>query len=223
MRKELAFKGIIKILSGIVSLGLLLFLPAGTFMFPGAWRMIGVLFIPMLILGTVLLIKKPELLAKRLNQKETEDEQKSVILLSAIVFAASFLLCGFDYRFSWSHCPGWLSIAACIVFLITYGGFVELLKENEYLSRTVEVQDGQRVISTGLYGVVRHPMYAIIFWMFLSMPVIIGSFIGLIPMFFLPYILVKRIINEEKVLSENLDGYEEYKKKVRYRLIPYIW
>lgn len=223
MRKKLAVQGIIKMVSGIIALGSLLFLPARTFRFPGAWRMIGILFIPMLILGTVLLIVKPELLAKRLNQKENEDEQKSVILFSAIIFVVCFLLCGFDFRFGWSRCPLWVSIVGCAVFLITYAGFAELLRENEYLSRTVEVQEGQQVVSTGLYGIVRHPMYAIIFWMFLSMPVIIGSFVGLIPMVFLPAMLAKRIINEEKVLRENLDGYEEYMKKVRYRLIPFIW
>lgn len=223
MRKKLAIQGISKMLTGLMLLGLLLFLPAGTFHYPGAWRMICTLFIPMVILGTVLLAVKPELLAKRLNQKETEDEQKAVILFSALLFIASFLLCGFDFRFGWSHVPLWVSVLGCIVFLLTYIGFAELLRENEYLSRTVEIQEGQKVISTGMYGIVRHPMYAVIFWMFLSMPLIIGSFIGLLPMVFLPFILVKRIKNEEKLLKEQLNGYEEYMQQVRYRLIPFVW
>lgn len=223
MRKSLAVKGVIKLLSGLLAMGLLLFLPAGTRDFPGAWRLLGVLFIPMLLLGTVLLLVKPELLAKRLNQKETETEQKTVILWSALIFVACFLLCGLDFRFGWTHCPMWLSVAACVVFAATYAGFAELLRENEYLSRTVEVQNGQKVVSTGLYGIVRHPMYAIIFWMFLSMPIIIGSFVGLLPMVFLPVILVKRILNEEQVLREKLNGYADYMKTVRFRLIPFIW
>ena len=223
MKKNLAVQGSVKLLSGLLLLGVFLFLPAGTLHYPGAWRMIGTLFIPMFLLGVVLLIAKPELLAKRLKQKETEAEQKTVILLSALLFIASFLLCGFDFRFGWSFVPKWLSVLGCVVFLLTYIGFAELLRENKFLSRTIEVQKGQKVISTGLYGIVRHPMYVVIFWMFLSMPLIIGSFVGLIPMAFLPFILVKRILNEEKVLKEQLDGYEEYTQQIRYRLIPFVW
>jgi len=223
MKKQLAIRGIAKLLSGLVTLGLLLFLPAGTFRYPGAWRMMGILFIPMLILGAVLLIAKPALLEKRLNQKETEKDQKLVILFSALLFTACFLLCALDFRFGWTRLPLWLSILGCVVFLATYLGFAELLRENEYLSRTVEIQEGQKVVSTGLYGIVRHPMYAIIFWMFLSMPVIIGSAAGLIPMIFLPVILYKRIKNEEEVLKKELEGYEEYTRKVRYRMIPFVW
>ena len=223
MKKNLAVQGSVKLLSGLLLLGVFLFLPTGTLHYPGAWRMIGTLFIPMFLLGVVLLIAKPELLAKRLKQKETEAEQKTVILLSALLFIASFLLCGFDFRFGWSFVPKWLSVLGCVVFLLTYIGFAELLRENEFLSRTIEVQKGQKVISTGLYGIVRHPMYAVVFWMFLSMPLIIGSFVGLIPMAFLPFILVKRILNEEKVLKEQLEGYEEYTRQIRYRLIPFVW
>lgn len=223
MRKQLAINGLIKMLSGILLIALLLFLPAGTLSFPGAWRMLAVLFVPMFILGIVLLEKKPELLEKRLSQKESEPEQNKVILFSGLMFIASFLLCGFDFRFGWTFVPKWLTAAGCVVFLVTYAAFAELLRENEYLSRTVEVQKGQKVISTGLYGIVRHPMYAVIFWMFLSMPVIIGSFAGLVPMVFLPVILAKRIKNEEKVLKKDLPGYEEYTKKVRYRIIPFVW
>jgi len=223
MKKKLIIRGVSKLLSGVISLGLVLFLPAGTFAFPGAWRMMAVLFIPMLIMGTVLFLKAPTLLEKRLGSKESEQEQKNVILFSAIIFIASFVLCGLDFRFRLTVVPMWAVIAGCVVFLFTYAGFAELLRENEYLSRTVEVQEGQKVISTGLYGIVRHPMYAIILFMFLSMPIIIGSWIGLIPLAFLPLILVKRIVNEEKVLAEGLKGYEEYKKTVRYRLVPFIW
>lgn len=223
MKKQLLVQGLAKFLSGLLVLGALLFLPAGTMQFPGAWRMIFVLFIPMLILGAVLLIKNPALLAKRLHLDETEKEQKGVILLSFLMFTACFLLCGFDFRYGWSHVPLWLSVTGCILFLATYWGFAELLRENAFLSRTVEIQENQTVISTGLYGIVRHPMYAIIFWMFISMPVIIGSYIALIPMVLLPVILVCRILNEEKVLKENLSGYTEYMKKVRYHLIPYVW
>jgi protein-S-isoprenylcysteine O-methyltransferase Ste14 len=223
MKKKLAVGGFIKLLSGLLLLGLLLFVPAGTIHYPGAWRMICVLFIPMFVLGVVLLIANPKLLEKRLNQKESEPEQKVVIFFSSLLFVACFLLCGFDFRYEWTSVPMWLSIVGCIVFLATYAGFAELLRENEYLSRTVKVQEGQKVVSTRMYGIVRHPMYAIIFWMFLSMPIIIGSFAGLIPMVLLPFILVKRIKNEERVLKSELEGYEEYTRKVRYRLIPFIW
>lgn len=204
-------------------MGLLLFGPAWTFDFPGAWRIIAILFIPMLIVGVVLFIKNPDLLAKRLNQKEGETEQKWVIILSAVVFVICFVLCALDFRFGWAQTPFWVSMVGCGIFLLTYLGFAELLRENAYLSRTVEVQEDQKVVSTGLYGIVRHPMYAIIFWMFLSMPIIIGSFIGLIPMVLLPYILARRIANEEQVLKTELKGYEEYCQKVKYRLIPFIW
>lgn len=223
MKLELAIKGIVKILSGILLLGVLLFVPAGTFNYPGAWRMISILFVPSIIIGGVLLIKKPELLEKRLNQKETENEQKFVIVLSALIFIVSFLLCAFDYRFGWTKVSLIISVIGCVIFVFTYIGFAELLRENEYLSRTVEVQDNQKVVSTGLYGIVRHPMYSIIFWMFISMPIIIGSYVGLIPMILLPYMFVKRIKNEEDVLIRKLDGYEEYCEKIKYRLIPFIW
>lgn len=223
MKTNLATQGVIKLFSGVLMMGLLLFLPAGTFAFSGGWRMILILFVPAFILGILLLVLKPDLLAKRLSSKETENEQKGVILLSSVIFIACFLLCGFDFRFGWSVVPLWLSYVGCVVFLATYLGFAELLRENDYLSRTVEVQEGQKVVSTGLYGIVRHPMYAIILWMFLAMPIIIGSYVGLIPMVLIPLVLVKRIINEEKVLREGLEGYDEYTKKVRWRMIPFVW
>lgn len=223
MKTKLAIRGMLKILSGILSLGILLFAPAGTFNYPGAWRMIVILFVPALIVGAVLLVSKPELLEKRLNQKETEKEQKSIIVISSVIFIMSFLLCAFDFRFCWTKVPLALSVFGCIIFVLTYVGFAELLRENEYLSRTVEVQENQKVVSTGLYGIVRHPMYAIIFWMFLAMPIIIGSFIGLIPMILLPYMFVKRIKNEEEVLRKELEGYNLYCEKIKYRLIPFVW
>ena len=223
MRKRLAVQGIVKLLSGALTMALLLFLPAGTLDYPGAWRLLSVFFIPAFVLGLVLLAVNPELLAKRLNTRETEPEQRRVLVISSFIFAASFLLCALDFRFGWSSVPAWLSTAGCVVLLLTYAGFAELLRENEYLSRSVELQPGQKVVSTGLYGLVRHPMYAVIIWLFLSMPLILGSYIGLIPLAFLPYILVKRLLNEEKLLRGGLDGYDEYMKEVRYRLIPFIW
>ena len=223
MRKRLAVQGIVKLLSGALTMALLLFMPAGTLDYPGAWRLLCVFFIPAFVLGLVLLIAKPGLLAKRLSTRETEPEQRRVLVLSSLIFAASFLLCALDFRFGWSAVPAWLSTAGFVVFLLAYAGFAELLRENEYLSRSVELQPGQKVVSTGMYGIVRHPMYAVIIWLFLSMPLILGSYIGLIPLAFLPYILVKRLLNEEKLLRGGLDGYDEYMKEVRYRLIPFIW
>ena len=223
MRKKLAVQGIVKFLSGALTMGLLLFLPAGTLDYPGAWRMLCVFFIPAFVLGLVLLTAKPELLAKRLSARETEPEQRRVLMLSSLIFAASFLLCALDFRFSWSAVPAWLSTVGCVVFILAYAGFAELLRENEYLSRSVELQAGQTVVSTGMYGIVRHPMYAMILWLFLSMPLILGSYVGLIPLAFIPYVLVKRLLNEEKLLRNGLDGYDEYMKKVPYRLIPFVW
>ncbi len=223
MRKKLAVQGVVKLISGAMTIGLLLFLPAGTFDFPGAWRLLSVFFIPAFVLGLVLLAVNPELLAKRLNTRETEPEQRRVLVISSFIFAASFLLCALDFRFGWSAVPTWLSTVGCIVFFAAYMGFAELLRENEYLSRSVELQTGQKVVSTGMYGVVRHPMYAVILWLFLAMPLILGSYVGLIPLIFIPYVLVKRLLNEEKLLREGLDGYDEYMKKVPYRLIPFVW
>lgn len=222
-KKNMIIAGTIKMLSGILLMGFLLFFPAGTMKFPGAWRMLVIMFVPMFIMGAILFFKAPKLLEKRLSTNEGEKEQKLVILFSSLIFIASFVLCGIDYKYGWTHVPFWLVILGCIVFLLTYVGFGELLRENEFLSRTVEVQENQQVISTGLYGIVRHPMYFIITFMFFSLPLIIGSFIGLIPLLGLPLILIKRIENEEKVLEEGLIGYKEYKQKVKYRLIPFVW
>ena len=219
----LALRAIFKLMLGFVLLGALLFLPAGTFYYPGAWLFLGVLFVPMLLIGILLLLKSPKLLEKRLNNKEKEKSQRGVIALSALMFPTGFLISAFDFRFQWSRVPLWCMIAAASLFLIGYALYAEVMRENAYLSRTVEVQEGQRVIDTGLYGVVRHPMYMATFLMFLPMPLILGSFWGLIPFALYPFVIVVRILNEEKVLVEGLAGYEDYRKKVKYKILPFIW
>jgi len=220
---KLIFSALTKAIVGMVFVGLLLFLPAWTVNYPGAWLFMALLFVPMVILGVVLFIKAPELLEKRLNHKEKEKTQQGVIAFSALIFPAGFILSALDFRFGWSTVPMWLVIAASVIFLFGYMMYAEVMRENAYLSRTVEVQENQTVISTGLYGIVRHPMYLAAFLMFLPLPLILGSFYGLIPFALYPVIIVIRILNEEKVLVEGLAGYEEYKKKVKYRLIPFIW
>jgi protein-S-isoprenylcysteine O-methyltransferase Ste14 len=201
----------------------MLFLPAWTFNYFGAWLLLGVLFVPMLIMGAVMLIKAPALLEKRLNNKEKEATQRGVVALSALMFLGGFVLSALDFRFGWSYVPMWLTIAAAVIFLAGYGIYAEVMRENAYLSRTVEVQKGQKVIDTGLYGIVRHPMYLATLLMFLPIPLILQSLWGLIPMALYPVVIVIRILNEEKVLTKDLCGYKEYKKKVKYRLIPFIW
>lgn len=223
MRKRLAVQGAVKLLGGALTMEMLLFLPAWTLDYPGAWRLLCMLFIPAFAIGLVLLVAKPELLAKRLSTREPEPEQRRVLMLSSLIFAASFLLCALDFRFGWSTVPTWLNTVGCVVFLLAYAGFAELLRENAYLSRSVELQAGQKVVSTGMYGIIRHPMYAVMIWLFLSMPLILGSYVGLIPLAFIPHVLIKRLLNEEKLLRDGLDGYDEYMKKVRYRLIPFVW
>ena len=220
---KLLINGLIKLIFGIALIGLMLFLPAQTWNYFGAWLFCGVLFIPVIIMGVIMYLKAPSLLEKRLSNKEKEATQKGVIALSGLMFIGGFLLSSFDFRFGWSHVPMWATIAAAVVFLAGYGMFAEVTRENAYLSRTVEVQEGQKVVSTGLYGVVRHPMYLATLLMFLPMPLILQSFWGLIPFALYPIIIVIRIINEEKVLSEGLEGYVEYKQKVKYRLVPFIW
>ena len=219
----LLVNALIKFFSGLVILSLLLFLPAGTINFPGAWRLIILLFIPMFVFGIVLYIKSPALLEKRLNNKESSNIQKNVILLSGLELMACFIIAGLDYRFDWSKLPSWVIITACIIFVISYGLYIEVTRENEYLSRTVEVQEGQKVVSTGLYGIVRHPMYFAVVLLFLSMPLVIGSLYSFMIMLPFPLLLVRRIKDEEKILEEGLPGYKEYEKKVKYHLIPFIW
>ena len=220
---KLALQALTKGIVGLLLIGGLLFLPAWTLQYAGAWLFLGLLFIPMLILGVVLLLRAPALLEKRLNQKEKEKTQRGVVALSGLMFPVGFVLSALDFRFGWSHVPLWLVILASVLFLLGYGMYAEVMRENAYLSRTVEVQEGQRVIRTGLYGVVRHPMYFATLLMFLPMPLVLGSFWGLIPFGLYPVVIVIRILNEEKVLTRELDGYAEYKEQVKFRLLPWLW
>ena len=220
---KLACNALIKFLLGLFLVGALLFWPAGSLTYINGWLFIGLLFVPMLILGVVLLIKAPALLAKRLGAKEKEATQKGVVAASGLLFVAGFIVAGLDFRFGWSQVPLWAVIAASAVLLISYALYAEVMRENAYLSRTVEVQKDQKVVDTGLYGIVRHPMYAVTLWLFLSIPIVLGSLWSLLC--FLPYILVIviRIRNEEKLLVAELVGYLEYKKRVKYRLLPFVW
>lgn len=223
MDKKLFIQAIVKYLLGIILFSVLLFVPAGTIDYWNAWLLIGVLFIPMLIVGIVLAIKNPELLRKRLNAKEKEAEQKSVILFGALMFVGGLVVAGLDCRYQWLVLPRWLVLAAAAVFLLAYLLYAEVLRENAYLSRTIEVQDNQKVVDTGLYGIVRHPMYTSTILLFLSMPLVLGSFFSFLVFLIYPVITVKRIKNEEEVLEKSLEGYSEYKKRIKYRLIPFIW
>lgn len=220
---KLMANAVIKFIAGIVMIGLILFLPAGTIQYPGAWLFMALLFIPMFFLGVVLFLKAPELLAKRLNTREKETEQKGVVAFSALMFVGSFILAGLDFRNQWSDIPAWLTVTASIILLASYGLYAEVMRENAYLSRTVEVQENQKVVDTGLYGIVRHPMYAATIFLYLAMPLVLGSWVSFIVMLSYPVIIIFRIRNEEKVLEEGLEGYVEYKQKVKYRLIPYVW
>ena len=220
---KLFCRALVKFIVGLVAVGALLFLPAGTFRYPYGWLFIGLLFIPMLFLGAVMLFKAPALLEKRLNVKETEKTQKGVVAASGLLFVMGFLVAGLDFRFGWSHVPSWVVIVASVILLVSYALYAEVMRENAYLSRTVEVREGQRVVDTGLYGIVRHPMYAVTVWLFLSIPVVLGSWWSLLC--FLPYVavIVIRIRNEDKVLAEGLAGYADYQKRVKYRLLPFVW
>jgi len=220
---KLLINAIVKFVCGILLVGALVFLPAGTFNFVNGWIFSAVLFIPVFIMGVVLYIKAPDLLKKRLESKEKEGVQKSVIRFSALAFLVAFVVAGLDYRFGWSKMPMWIVVLASVVFLLGYLAFAEVMRENAYLSRIIEVQEGQKVVSTGLYGIVRHPMYFATVVMFLAIPLILGSWWSFVIFVFYPVIIVIRIKNEEKVLTEGLEGYTEYKEKVKYRLIPFIW
>ena len=223
MRKGLFVNAMLRVSCGVVLLGLLLFLPAGTFDWWQAWLLMGVLFMPMFFAGLLMLWKSPELLRRRLSAREAEPEQRRVIASSGLMFLAAFVLAGLNRRFGWTVLPGAVSWVAAAVFLLGYLLYAEVLRENAWLSRTVEVQDGQKVVDTGLYGVVRHPMYMATLLLFLSMPLILGSIPSFAVMLFYLPILRRRILNEEAVLSEGLEGYADYMKRVRYRLIPCIW
>lgn len=223
MNAKLFFQAIIKFISGALLLAALIFIPAGSLSYFGGWLFMGVLFIPMFIMGIVMMINSPELLEKRLNAKEEQSEQKTVLLLSGIMFLAAFIVAGLNYRFGWIVLPVWVNICAAVVFLLGYALYAEVLRENVYLSRTVEVQENQKVIDTGLYGVVRHPMYMSTLILFLALPLVLGSVLSMCIMLFYIPIIIMRIKNEEQVLKDGLEGYEEYMKKVKYRIIPFIW
>lgn len=223
MDAELFKQGMIKFFAGLLLVGALLFIPAGSLKYWQAWLLIGILFIPMFIAGLIMMKKSPELLRKRLNAREEEGEQKEVVLFSGLMFLAAFILAGLNYRFGWIPLPKFVSYIAAVVFLLAYALYAQVLRENEYLSRTIEVQDNQKVIDTGLYGIVRHPMYMSTVFLFLAMPLVLGSLISFVIMLVYIPIIAKRIRNEEKVLEEGLEGYREYKNKVRYKVIPYIW
>jgi protein-S-isoprenylcysteine O-methyltransferase Ste14 len=222
-KTKLLLSALTKFLLGLVLVGAILFLPAGSFSFVGGWLFIALLFIPMIFLGVFLFIKSPALLEKRLDAKEKENTQKGVVALSGLLFLVGFIVAGLDYRFAWSRVPTWLVIVASVILLASYALYAEVMRENAYLSRTIEVQEGQKVVSTGFYGIVRHPMYAVTIWLFLSIPLVLGSFFSFLCFLPYPIIMAMRILNEEKVLTEGLDGYADYKKKVKYRLIPFIW
>lgn len=220
---RLIISGLVKFSLGFIIVSALLFIPAGTVEYYNGWLFLGLLFIPILILGIVLYIKSPDLLSKRLNGREEQSTQKGVVAVSGLLFFVGFIMAGLDYRYGWSEVPEWAVIVASLVLLISYALYAEVMRENAYLSRTVEVTEGQSVVDTGLYGIVRHPMYAITIWLFLSIPIVLGSLWAFLC--FLPYIpvIIVRINNEEKVLRDALNGYDDYMIRVKYRLIPFIW
>ena len=220
---KLFVSALIKFTLGVALLGAMLFLPAGTVFYPRGWLFMAVLFLPMLLLGIVLFLKSPELLARRLDGREKQKAQQGVVALSGLMFPVGFVLSALDFRFGWSHVPLWLTVTAAVIFLLGYGMYAEVMRENAYLSRTVKVEQNQAVISTGLYGVVRHPMYLATLLMFLPLPLILGSFWGLIPFAVYPVLLLVRISNEEKLLTKELSGYAAYKEKVKHKLIPFVW
>ncbi len=223
MDVKLLLNAIGKFAAGLVLVGIMLFLPAGTMNYSNGWLFILLLFVPMFLLGGWLWIRNPELLAKRLNSKENENEQKKVVSLSLIIFIVGFIVSALDYRFRLTYLPLCVTIIGSVLLLVSYGLYAEVMRENTYLSRTVEVQEDQKVIDTGLYSVVRHPMYFATTLLFLSFPLVLGSGIGFVIFLAQPFLLVKRIRNEEEVLEKGLEGYTEYKQKVKYRLIPFIW
>ena len=223
MDTEMFRQAVTKFFGGFVLLGLLLFLPAGTIDWWQGWLLMGILFIPMFVAGLVMLKKSPELLKKRLNAREEQGEQRRVILLSGLMFLAAFVIAGLNFRFRWIILPDWVSWASAGIFLLGYALYAEVLRENEWLSRTVEVQEGQSVVDTGLYGMVRHPMYMSTLLLFLSMPLVLGSVISFVIMLAYIPIIALRIKNEEQVLTRQLVGYSEYRQKVRWKVIPFVW
>lgn len=223
MTKKLFVQAITKYLAGVVLVGLLLFLPAGTLRYPNGWLLMGLLFLPMFIAGVVMMLRDPALLEKRLNAKEREGEQKEIIRQSGVMFIAAFILAGLNFRFDWLKLPDWVVHAAAVLFLLAYLMWGEVLRENAFLSRTIEVQQGQIVVDSGLYGIVRHPMYAASLLLFLSMPLVLGSIFSFLVMLAYPPLIIRRIHGEERLLKKELPGYEEYCGRVKYRLVPFVW
>ncbi|MBQ6578679.1 MAG: isoprenylcysteine carboxylmethyltransferase family protein [Bacteroidales bacterium] len=223
MDKQLLGQSLFRIILGLFVIGILLFLPAGTFRYWQGWLLICILFVPMTIAGLLLFVKNPELLRKRINAKEKEAEQKTVVSISGFLFIAAFIVAGLGRRFGWFMLPDWAVLVSAAVFLASYIMYAEVLRENTYLSRIIEVQEGQKVIDTGLYGIVRHPMYSATTILFLAMPLVLGSPLSFLIMLGYIPVIVKRIRNEEAVLEEGLEGYREYKQRVKYRLIPFVW
>ena len=223
MDTKLFLQALSKFLIGLIIICMLLFIPAGTLNYPNGWLFIALLFIPMFIAGIIMFIMAPDLLRRRLNAKEEEDEQKTVILVSGIIFLLAFILAGLNFRFGWFNLPSIVVIIASVIFLLANIMYAEVLRENEYLSRTVEVSENQKVVDSGLYGIVRHPMYTSTIFLFLSMPLVLDSIFSFVVMLVYPIIIIFRIRNEEKVLENELIGYKEYKEKVKYKLVPYLW
>ena len=220
---KLLCNALVKFACGAALVGLLLFLPAGTLRYPGGWLFVGLLFVPMLIAGFVMFFKSPDFLAKRRDAKEKQATQKGVLAFSGLMFIAGFVVAGLDFRFGWSKMPLPVTIAASILFLLAYALYAEVMRENAYLSRTIKVEEGQKVVDTGLYGIVRHPMYSATILLFLMMPIVLGSWYALIIFAFYPAIIIVRLNDEEALLTRELTGYAEYKQKVKYRLIPFLW
>ena len=220
---KLFLEAIVKFTCGLLLVGLLIFLPAGTMQYPYGWLLVGLLFGPMLIAGFVMLAKSPDFLKKRLDAKEKQATQKGVLGAAGLMFIAGFVVAGLDFRFVWSVMPQWVTIAASVLFLISYALYAEVMRENAYLSRTIKVEEGQTVVDTGLYGIVRHPMYAVTILLFMVMPLVLGSWYALIVFAFYPAIIIVRLKDEEELLTRELPGYAEYKQKVKYRIIPFVW
>lgn len=223
MSVKLFVEAIIKFFAGVVLVGLIIFLSAGTILFLNGWLFMGILFIPMFIAGIVMMIKNPDLLRKRLDAKEESKEQDAVVKLSGLMFLVGFIVAGLNFRFGWYMLHEYVSIIAAVVFLAAYALYAEVLRENAYLSRTIEVQENQKVVDSGLYGIVRHPMYSVTLILFMSIPLVLGSIISFVIFLMYPFLIAKRIKHEEEFLEKELDGYSEYKQKVRYHLIPFIW
>ncbi len=220
---KLLLNALVKVTCGMILLGLLIFWPAGTMDFDYGWLLMGLLFVPMVIAGFVMLAKAPNLLAKRLDVKEKQATQKGVVALSGLMFVVGFVVAGLDFRFGWSRMPLWVTVTASVLFLVAYGLYAEVMRENAYLSRTIKVEEGQNVVDTGLYGVVRHPMYMATLLLFGMMPIVLGSWYALIVFAAYPAIIIVRLVDEENLLTRELPGYAEYKQKVKYRIIPFVW